>query len=199
MAASHSALLILDMQNDLVDPAGKVGATGLAAIIEERGVLRTAAGLINAARSTGVPVLYVGLSYREDYADVLSVAPRIARMKAGQVAVRGSWGSEFHPLVAPQPGDLVFHKQWVNPFFNTALQSWLSRQDVRNVALAGVATNLVVESAARHADDAGFAVTVVEDACASPNPAWHDFAVSNILPVFGAVAKAEQVISGWRA
>jgi nicotinamidase-related amidase len=182
-----TALLVCDVQNDLVDPKGKVGAGGLAKIVADRNLLSNLKVVIAKARGKGWPVVYVGLGYREDYQDVLSVAPRIAKARENKVAVRGHWGAEFHPDIAPQAGDVVFYKQCVNPFFGTSLLEWLRSKGVANLFLAGTATNLVVESAARYADDAGFAVSVVEDCCASPNPAWHEFAVTQILPVFGRV------------
>ena len=188
-----SALLVLDVQNDLVDPKGKVGAGGLAKIVADRKLLPNLKALIARVRESGWPVVYVGLGYREDYKDVLSVAPRIAKAREGKVAVLGEWGSEFHPDVAPQNGDVVFHKQWVNPFFGTSLLEWLRRNNLGHLYLAGTATNLVVESAARYADDAGFSVSVVEDCCASPNPAWHEFAVTQILPVFARVMSSNDV------
>lgn len=188
-----TALLVCDVQNDLVDAKGKVGAGGLAKIVEERKVLPNLKALIQKARGKKWPVVYVGLGYREDYRDVLSVAPRIAKARENKVAVRGQWGAEFHPEVAPEPQDVVFYKQCVNPFFGTSLLEWLRRNNVGNLLIAGTATNLVVESAARYADDAGFAVSVVEDCCASPNPAWHEFAVTQILPVFGKVVSFNDV------
>jgi nicotinamidase-related amidase len=190
---SDTALLVCDVQNDLVDPKGKVGAGGLAKIVADRNVLSNLKGVIAKARGRGWPVVYVGLGYREDYQDVLSVAPRIAKARENKVAVRGHWGAEFHPDIAPQAGDVVFYKQCVNPFFGTSLLEWLRSKGVANLFIAGTATNLVVESAARYADDAGFAVSVVEDCCASPNPAWHEFAVTQILPVFGRVVASSDV------
>jgi biuret amidohydrolase len=189
----NTALLVCDVQNDLVDPKGKVGAGGLAKIVADRNVLANLKGVIEKARGKGWPVVYVGLGYREDYQDVLSVAPRIAKARENKVAVRGHWGAEFHPDIAPQAGDVVFYKQCVNPFFGTSLLEWLRSKGVANLFIAGTATNLVVEGAARYADDAGFAVSVVEDCCASPNPAWHEFAVTQILPVFGRVVASNDV------
>ena len=190
---SDTALLVCDVQNDLVDPKGKVGAGGLAKIVADRNVLSNLKGVIAKARGKGWPVVYVGLGYREDYQDVLSVAPRIAKARENKVAVRGHWGAEFHPDIAPQAGDVVFYKQCVNPFFGTSLLEWLRSKGVAKLFIAGTATNLVVESAARYADDAGLAVSVVEDCCATPNPAWHEFAVTQILPVFGRVVASSDV------
>lgn len=190
---NDAALLVLDVQNELVDAKGKVGAAGLAKIVADRNVIGNLKQAIETARGKKWPVVYVGLGYREDYEDVLSVAPRIAKARDAKVAVHGTWGAEFHPDIAPKPSDIVFYKQWVNPFFGTALLEWLRRHDVKSLYLAGTATNLVIESAARYADDAGFAVSVLEDCCASPNPAWHDFAVTQILPVFGKVINSKDL------
>lgn len=149
--------------------------------------------LLASVRGKGWPVVYSGLSFREDYQDVLSVAPRITKARESKVAVRGEWGAELHPDIAPRVGDIVFYKQSINPFFGTPLLEWLRRNGVGNLLIAGNATNLVVESAARYVDDAGFAVSVVENCCASPNPVWHEFAVTQILPVFGKVITSKEI------
>ncbi|MFM0283798.1 cysteine hydrolase [Paraburkholderia sediminicola] len=184
---------MLDVQNDLVHPDGKIGAQGLAKIVAERNVLANLQSLIAGVRRKGGTVVYVGLGYRDDYSDVLSVAPRIARARENKVATLGSWGAAFHDSIAPEAGDIVYHKQCVNPFFGTPLLEWLRSKRLNTLYLAGTATNLAVESAARYADDAGFAVSVVEDCCASPNPAWHDFAITQILPVFARITKSQDI------
>ena len=187
---TKTALLLLDLQNEMVDPAGKVGGGGLARIVADRRVLENAGIALAAARARGMVVGHVRLGFRADYADSLSVAPRVTRLKASGAAVLGSWGCEFPAQIAPLDSEQVFTKQCVNPFFNTSLMVWLLRQGVTDLVLGGVATNLVVEATARAADDAGFAVTVLEDCCASPNPAWHQFAIENMLPLFGKISSA---------
>ena len=189
MTKTTTALLLLDLQNEMVEPTGKIGGGGLAKVVAARGVLENAAAALSAARARGVIVAHVRLGFRADYADCLSVAPRITKLKACGAAVLGSWGCEFPAQVAPLDSEPVFTKQCVNPFFNTGLMSWLLRRGVTDLAIGGVVTNLVVEATARAADDAGFAVTVLEDCCAAPNPAWHQFAVENTLPMFGSLAR----------
>lgn len=184
-----SALLLLDLQNEMVDPKGKVGAHGLARVVEERGVLRNAARALEAARSSSVAVVHVRLGFRSDYADCLSVAARIEGLKRNRAAIAGEWGSEFHPDVAPAADELVVTKQCVNPFFNTGLMTWLMQRGHRTLYLGGVATHLVVESTARFADDAGFAPVVVEDMCAAPDPILHEHFVTRVAPTVGRVVK----------
>lgn len=182
-----SALLLLDLQNEMVDPKGKVGAHGLAAIVSERGVLENARRCLDAARGAGMAVVHVRLGFRPDYADCLSVAARIAGLKSNRAAILGEFGSDFHPAVAPLDGELVVTKQCVNPFFNTGLMTWLMQNGIKRLYLGGVATHLVVESTARFADDAGFAPVVIEDVCAAPNPALHDHFIKLIAPAVGTV------------
>lgn len=186
-----TALLLLDLQNEMVDPKGKVGGGGLAKVVAERNVVENAAAALAAARKRGNPVVHVRLGFRADYLDALSVAPRIDKLKANNVAVLGTWGTEFPEALAPAAGELVVTKQCVNPFFGTNLMNWLAQSGVRHVVLGGVVTNLVVESTARAADDAGFAVTVLEDCCAAPNADWHKFAIENTLPLFGSISSSK--------
>ena len=182
------ALLLLDLQNEMVDLKGIVGGGGLAKIVEDRGVLVNAVRAMDRARLRKMPVVFVRLGFRADFADVLSVAPRIARLKANGAAILGTWGTEFPASLTPREEDLIVTKQCVNPFYGTGLLNWLLSRKITRVVIGGVATNLVVESAARAADDAGLAVTVLEDCCASPNPSWHQFSIDNMIPLFGDVS-----------
>ncbi len=192
---ASTALLLMDLQNEMVDPKGAVGGGGLAALVAERKVLENARSALDAARAAELAVVHVRLGFRADYSDALSVAPRIDKLKSLGAAVLGSWGSEIHDSVAPSDDELVITKQCVNPFFNTNLMSWLHHNGITCLVLGGVATNLVVESTARAADDAGFQVVVLEDCCASPNPDWHRFSVENLLPLFGEVTTSQEFTS----
>lgn len=192
---ADTALLLMDFQNDIVSPEGKLGRHGLAAHAEKRAVLRNAKATLAAFRSHKLPVAHVRLAFRPDYLDALSVAPRIAKLKEMGAAQAGTWGTEFAPQVAPADGELVVNKQCVNPFFNTGLYAWLSRHSIRTLVMGGVATNVVVESAARFADDAGFAVVVLEDCCSSVSDEMHEFAATRTLPMFGRVVKSADYLA----
>jgi biuret amidohydrolase len=194
--ASDTALLLLDLQNEMTSPEGKVGAHGLATIVAERNVLGHAKTALDHARGKGHAIVHVRLGFRPDYLDCLSVAPRIENLKSQGAAIVGEFGTEFAPEVAPKDGELVITKQCVNPFFNTGLLTWLMQNGIKTIVLCGVATNLVVESSARYGDDAGFAVRVLADACAAPNPEWHAFSIEQILPVFSQVITTADYVAG---
>jgi nicotinamidase-related amidase len=191
-----SAFLMLDLQNEMVDEKGFFGATGLARIVRERRVLDNSRTMLDAARRHDVTPIFVRLGFRADYADSLSVAPRVAKFKAAHAVVAGTWGTDFPDALKPEKDDMVFTKQAVNPFFNTGLLTWLLQRKIGHLVLAGVVTNSAVEATVRFADDAGFTTTVLEDCCAAGNMDLHRFAVDNIFPMFCTVSTSAAFISG---
>jgi nicotinamidase-related amidase len=182
-----SALVLIDLQNEMVDPAGKIGAHGMAKAVAEGKVLENAGRALSVARKAGISIVHVRLAFRADYADALSRAPRIMTLKNNKAAILGEWGSEFPAAVAPLENELIVNKQCVNPFFNTVLFSWLARHEIGRLYFGGVATHMAVEHAMRAGDDAGYEVNTLRDCCTAPAALLHDHSVEKIMPAFGAV------------
>lgn len=191
---ADTALLVMDLQNERVDPKGKTGASGLAKIVADTHLLDHVREVLDVFRERKWPVAHIGLAFRPDYADALSVAPRVAKLKSAGLAVRDTWGVEFAEKVAPLPEEMTFSKQSVNPFFNTGLLTWLSTRGIKRLVLCGIATHLVVESSARFADDAGFAVVVLSDCCLAPDAEAHRYSIEKSLPLFGRVTTSNDFI-----
>ena len=191
---SKTALLVLDMQNELIDPKGKVGSEGFAKVVEERQLIAKTRILLDAARGKGVLVAFVRVGFRADYADAISQSARLKRLKKMNAIVIGTWGLEFPEAIKPLAEEMIYTKRAVNPFFNTGLLTWLRHHGVTTLALCGVYTHMVVDSAARYADDSGFAVKVLEDCCASPDPELHRVECEKILPLFGSVMSSREFI-----
>lgn len=195
----QTALLVMDCQNDIVHPDGKIGRGGAAQQVREGKVLEHIARLIQDARAARVPIIYIRVAFRPDYADLLSGSPRFQQLREIGALQEGSWGAEIHPAVAPAPEDLVITKHCVNPFYGTALGAILLRRGVRCVVLCGVATNFVVESTARYAADAGYQVVVVREGCASFSAEFHQWSLDKVLPAFGAVVGVKEAAAAIRA
>ena len=109
--------------------------------------------------------------------------------------LEGSADAEFCEQVRPIEGETVINKGCVNPFIGTSLQQRLNTLGASHLYLGGVATNFVVESAARHAGDSGFHVTVLEDLCAAYNEEMHRFAIEKTLPLFAEIGTADDFVS----
>jgi nicotinamidase-related amidase len=191
---SKTALLVLDVQNEFVDPRGKVGAGGFAKVIEQRQIIPKIAKAQVAFRAKGLPVVFVNVGYRADYADAISRSARLKHLMDMSAIVIGTWATEFPDPIKPLPNEMVFTKHAVNPFFNTQLLTWLQRQGVDTLALTGCHTHMVVDSTARYADDAGLYVKVLEDCCASPDPELHRIEIEKILPLFATITSSEELL-----
>ncbi|TYC14726.1 cysteine hydrolase [Actinomadura syzygii] len=192
-AAAKKALLMLDYQVALCEEGPHLRMPPLAAQIAERGVLATAERVLTAARAAGTLVVHVRLAFDPSYKLRTNRLPRFDPYEGQRAMLADSPEAQIVKALAPQPGEPVIDKGCVDPFVGTPLREMLAAEGVTEVVLGGVATNLVVESAARHASDSGLQVTVVEDMCASFRPDFHEFSVTNMLPLFGSVAGSAEL------
>ena len=189
------ALIVVDVQNDLVDPKGKIGCEGMGEVVKQRGLYARIRRVQDALRAREQHVVFINVGFRADYADAISQSARLARLKKKQALVIGTWGLEFPEEIAPLPGEMIYTKRAVNPFFNTGLLTWLRAHGVDELALCGVYTHQAVDSTARYADDCGFVVKILEDCCASPDPELHRIEIEKILPLFGEVISSDAFIA----
>lgn len=193
MTAAKKALLMLDYQVALCEEGPHLRMPPLAAQIAERGVLATAERVLAAARAAGTLVVHVRLAFDPSYRLRTNRLPRFDPYEEQRAMLAGSPEAQIVKALAPVAGEPVVDKGCVDPFVGTALRDVLAAEGVTEVVLGGVATNLVVESAARHASDSGLQVTVVEDMCASFRPDFHEFSVRNMLPLFGTVTTSAEL------
>lgn len=189
-----SVVVILNMQNEIIHPDGKIGARGNAAVVRERGILPHTAALLAAARSSATPVFYLGSGYSENYDELnRSVTLFAEHEPEGRLQV-GSWGARFHPDIAPHDGDSVLYRGGIGCFATTPIATLIPPPQDTRVYVAGVSTRLVVEAAVFEFTDRGYAVSVVEDCCAAASPQAHADAIKT-LSLFATIEPAEQVIS----
>jgi biuret amidohydrolase len=192
-----TALLLLDLQHALCAPDGIIGGpSGLAQQVARRNVLGNAQRALACARSKGDVVFHVALAFGPGYVNRTNRSDRFAKYETQGKMRIGEVDSAICPEVAPAEGEFVFYKGSVSPFASTGLLATLHSLGIGRLVLAGVATNLVVESTAREAVDRGFAVEVLEDACASFSVEMHEFARANTLPIFSKLTAVDEYCSG---
>jgi len=187
------ALLMLDYQVALCEEGPHLKAPPLEAQIAERGVIGTAGRVLEAARAAGALVVHARLAFDPSYRLRTNRLRRFDPYETDRAMLADSPEAQIIKALAPIDGEPVVDKGCVNPFIGTALREMLAAEGITEVVLGGVATNLVVESAARHASDSGLQVTVVEDMCASFAPDLHAFAMAKVLPLFGTVTTAAEL------
>jgi ureidoacrylate peracid hydrolase len=197
VAPGHTAVVVVDMQNDFCAPGGYYDRTGarLPGIQEMAPRLQR---LLGAARRAGVPVIFVAAAYDEPFLSGVQKERHIRRFgRVVPCCETGSWGADFYG-VTPAPGEAVVRKRRYSAFHGTELHVLLRSRGVRTVVLAGVATNVCVETAARDASMHDYYVVVVEDCTAARDEDFHRSALRSVEASFGVVASARALAEIWK-
>jgi nicotinamidase-related amidase len=182
----RTAFMAMDYQNDIL---------AVTPHYREKNLLGTVKSVLDAARRKGAAIVYITVSFRDDYADAPAHSPLFQDEKAKGVMKTGSPGAAICAELTPQAGDIVVNKHCVDPFNGTHLHTVLRNRGVDTLVLMGVWTNYVVEAAARTGSDSGYRVIVVTDGCASNSDTNHQFFVDNILPTIGTAVTAREVVA----
>ena len=194
-----NALLLIDPYNDFLAEEGKIWPH-VAAVAQRLGTLDNLRRLVAHARASAIPILYV--PHRQwtagDYEGWNYLTPTQAGVQRLKPFVRGSWGAEFHPDFAVQPGDVVAHEHWLHSgFANTDLDLQLRARGVDRVLIAGMRGNACVEGTARWAAELGYHVTLVKDATATIR--WEEWVATFEVNAPGyahAIVTTEEVVAG---
>ena len=108
---------------------------------------------------------------------------------------RGTFEHEVITALAPAAGELVIDKNTSSAFNSTGFEWLLRNLEVETLVLAGMATDMCVETTARDAADRGFNVILVEDATATFFEHHHRAALSGFARVFGQVWDTARVLA----
>ncbi|MGI4813654.1 MAG: cysteine hydrolase family protein [Janthinobacterium lividum] len=196
--ASKTALVVIDMQRDFIEPGGFGEALGndvslLAGIVPE------VAALLDIARRGGWFIVHT----RESHAPDLSDCPPAKRLRGapnarigdtgpmGRILVRGEPGNAIVDALTPLAGELVIDKPGKGAFYATRLGEELAMRGVTHLVFAGVTTEVCVQTSMREANDRGYDCLLIEDATASYIPAFKEATIEMIHSQGGIV--------GWTA
>ncbi len=191
-----TALMVIDMQRDFLDPSGFVAAAG-DDIAVMRAIIPRVAGVLAAARRGGLSVIHTREGYAPDLSDMH--APKRERASAGTLGplgrflIRGEAGHDHVPELYPVESEPVIDKPGFGAFYRTELERSLQARGITHLVLAGVTTQCCVQSTLREAVDRGYWCLTLEDCCAAVTPDLHEAAISLIYGenhLFGWVASA---------
>lgn len=206
MKPARTALLVIDMQRDFLDPGGYAAAAGLE-VAALRRPIPAILDLVAAARRLGMLVVHTREGHRPDLADCPPA--KLERSRAagaeigragplGRLLVRGEYGHDFIDELQPRPGEPVIDKPGYGAFHQTDLAQVLANRSIEQLVLCGVTTEVCVHSTLREAVDRGYRCALADDACGSAHPALHAAALQMVSVeggVFGRVTGSAAIIS----
>jgi nicotinamidase-related amidase len=193
-----TALVVIDMQRDFVEPGGFGEALGndvrrLAAIVP------AVKALLDACRKAGMAIVHTREGHRADLSD----CPPAKRLRGspklrigdpgpmGRILIAGEPGHGIVPELAPLSGEIVIDKPGKGAFYATALDKQLELRGITHLLFAGVTTEVCVQTSMREANDRGYECLLVEDATESYFAEFKRAALDMIT--------AQDAIVGWTA
>lgn len=119
---SASIYLVLDMENDLIHEDGPNGKAPFGLQAKERGIIGKTREAIRKARAAGLRIGYVRVGFSPDYRECPDTSPAFTAARKNGLFKLGTWGTEIHPDLAPEPSDFQIVKHRVSPFYGTDLE-----------------------------------------------------------------------------
>lgn len=183
LSRSATALVLIDLQHGIVSMN--------VAPHTSSDVVARSAKLAKAFRQVGAPVIVVTVGTSKDGGDALAPETDGPAQVAG---TRPDNWSTVVPEIDVQPADLQIRKRQWGAFYGTDLDLQLRRRGIRTIVLAGISTNVGVESTARDAYERGYNQIFVEDAMASPSAEAHANSLKYTFPRIGRIRTTEQLL-----
>jgi biuret amidohydrolase len=200
-----TALIIIDMQRDFLEPGGFGAALGND-VSRLTAAVGPCAAVLAAARRAGILVIHTREGHRPDLTD----APRLkvergdpalrigAPGPMGRILVRGEPGHDIIPELYPVAGEPVIDKPGKGAFYQTDLEIMLRNRGIETLLVCGVTTEVCVNTTVREANDRGLRSIVLADCCASYFPEFHDVGLKMIKAqggIFGSVSGSKPVLA----
>jgi ureidoacrylate peracid hydrolase len=195
-----TALVLVDMCNDFVDPRGKTATLANRPLDHARSVIPAQQRLLAAARAADVDVVHIIHSTLPDHGSDsgpwLEARSR-ATFSVPDICLEGSWGQEVIEELAPESGEQVVRKHRYSGFAGTDLDLILRSGGKSTVVIAGVSTNVCVESTARDAFSLDYYVVIPEDACASWSRELHQASIESAGHRYATVTAVDEIARLW--
>jgi gluconolactonase len=191
----RSALIVQDLQNDVIIEGGAFADSGAPAHAKSQNVVANVKSIAAAARAAGLPVVHVWYIVEKGAPGLKQNAPLFEGIAGSKGLVRGTWGAAPARGLEPKRGDFIVEKMRMNAFHDTNLETLLKGLGVDTLVITGAWTNFSIEHTARHAADAGYNAIVVTDGTSTVNDEWQDAALNYALTNIAERAPTKDVLA----
>jgi gluconolactonase len=192
---ARCALLIQDLQNDVMVDGGAFADSGAPQHAKDQNVVENVKRLAQACRDKGVAVIHVWYIVEEGAPGLRQNAPLFQGVKDTSALVRGTWGAAPAEGLEAKDGDHVVEKMRMSAWQGTRLDNLLWGLDRDHVIITGAWTNMSIEHTARTGADKGYTIVVPEDGCSTMNADWHNASINFALQNVSKVVKVDDVIA----
>ena len=192
----HTALIVVDVQNDFVYGRDKLSTPeGKQNPCED--ILTPLNTLIDKCREIGVPVIYTFTVHGGDV-DLPPYKARMARRNKGPVCMQGSKGGEFpDKLNKPLPGEPVVTKHGYDAFVDHDLNTLLQNRQIKSLIFSGIDIAVCVDSTLRHGFHLGYYCVLAKDISASAMDWRYDSAIKLLGSQYCLVATTQEIMDIW--
>ena len=200
-----TALIVIDMQRDFVDPGGFGEALGNDVSLLGRAVEPTRR-VLEAARAAGLLVIHTREGHRPDLSDCPPAKLARGRLAngigdpgpMGRILVRGEYGHDIVDALKPVGDEPVVDKPGKGAFYATDLENLLRSRGITSLVVTGVTAEVCVQTTVREANDRGFECLVLSDCIASYFPEFYEMTLKMVKAqggIFGWVAPSEAFLA----
>jgi ureidoacrylate peracid hydrolase len=211
---AKTAVIVVDMQNDFGSEGGMFTLAGID-ISGIKAAIAPTARVVNAARTAGIPVIYLKMGFQPDLSDAGDPDNPKNRIKHGRwrvgqtvtapdgsasrILIRDTWNTEIVPELTPHPGDVVLYKTRFSGFYQTELDQVLRDRGIKTLVFTGCTTSVCIESTIRDAKFRDYTCLLLEDCTAEPTGADlprtnHDASLLVLQTDFGWVSHSTEFI-----
>ena len=193
LEAARCALIVQDLQNDVIIDGGAFAETGSPDHAREQNVVENVKDLAAFCRGKAIPVINVWYIVEDGAPGLKLNAPLFNGVKDTGALVRGSWGAAPADGLEAQPGDFVVEKMRMSAWQGTKLETLLAGLGRDTIIVTGAWTNMSIEHTARTGADKGYVMVVPEDGCSTMNADWHNASINYALQNVSTVTTCADV------
>lgn len=193
ISPTHSAVLVIDNQNDSCHPDGVYARSGRDISLRQKAAHNTAE-FIKEVRKYKVPVIFIRVSNNK-----WTNSPawtRQPRTEGAQACQEGTWGEQFY-AVEPLPGDPIVTKHRYSAFMGTDLDMILRSHRIETLIVTGGGTQACVEATVRDGFMMDYNIVVVSDCCGTPSIEEHEPALKRMANLCGLVVESGELLKTW--
>ena len=201
----ETALIVVDMQNAYLSKGGYLDLIGTD-VSQGPAVIAKTNAVIDACRRARLKIIFLQNGFEAELREAENVASPVYHksnalkyMRAnpqynGKLITKGTWDFEFAEGIRPHPDEVIINKARYSGFAGTNLDMMLRAHRINTLLIAGVNTNVCVESTLRDAFHREYFALMVADATYQSGPSiMMDATIFNVEKFFGWVSTVEEV------